>query len=100
MEKNIKSIEDVIISLNERLWDIGNPFLKKHIEEYGSMITCSSDGDCVIIQFLGIRIWASDDDPREWNEERGMYDIELLDWCKKEIKRLIFTFHDIGNTEW
>lgn len=99
MDIKIENVDKVVSTINIDIYDIGSPFLQRHIDEYGSMVDFMSDGDSIVIQFLGISIWSSDDDPREWNNELGMYNFGLYDWCKKEIKRLVATFEDIAKME-
>ena len=62
------------------MWE--NDDTVKFFEEHGSALEHRSDGNTMIINFFGINLWNSDDDPRESAEDRCE---PLVDYIRNQI---------------
>lgn len=81
----IKKIEEAVRSIEEDIQEqTGCEYLNTTLE---------SNGFCVLVSFIGIQIWNSDDDDRKDldvdGEEKEHIEIHLRKKIKEEIKKLI-----------
>lgn len=62
----------------------------EYVEGLSEIFTYSvqTDGTCAIIKFLGCTLWSSEDDEREFYEDRNEYE-SLVGFCRRERDKMI-----------
>lgn len=90
MEAMIEQINRIITILNNEF------FQEDYNGKYSgySPYTYSSDGYTCIVKFMGIDIWNSEDDEREFYEDTNLYE-PLEYYLRRETKKLLMYL--VGN---
>lgn len=94
MATMIDEVDAIVAYLNQDMYETSPPQVAQFLEE--NQISFNSNGDTVIINFLGVQLWNSDDDPREYLDEiLCIYKVTLRDFIKGRIIETINTISQI-----
>jgi len=94
MATMIDEVDAIVAYLNTEMYEESPPHVAQLLEE--NQISFNSNGDAIIINFLGVQLWNSDDDPREYLDEiLCIYKVTLRDFIKGRIIETINTISQI-----
>jgi len=94
MATMIDEVDAIVAYLNQDMYETSPPQVAQFLEE--NQISYNSNGDAIIINFLGVQLWNSDDDPREYLDEiLCIYKVTLRDFIKGRIIETINTISQI-----
>ena len=85
---NIKTIDKAVMGINMDIINM-SPKIQSFVENYGDLLEYRSDGNQVVISFLGIKIWNDEDDPREYDDEKDTYKLSIEEFVRDEIREVI-----------
>ena len=88
MYENLIEAYEAINTLNEKLWGENGD---KNEELSFSLTT---NGLVFCIGFMEFHLWNSDDEPREFNEDSGLYE-DLTEYCLLVLNQKIKKFNEI-----
>lgn len=63
-----------VSSINLDIYNNSNPDVRPWIDDNGDLLTFSGDGTNLIIEYLGFKIWNSNDDQRKFDEQKNDYE--------------------------
>lgn len=89
-----KEAEEAIQQLNRDVWD-RTPVLNKLIEDNGNLFTMGSDGDECYVEFLGLCVWSSNEDPRIYNEAEDEYE-PILSYLKRKANEILLVLQSLS----
>lgn len=75
LEEAIKAVR----FLNERIYNCMG-------DQYPNQVGITTNGDIIIIEFLDLTLYNSEDEPRRWIEKKNEYE-PLLDYLQKQLRR-------------
>lgn len=81
----LSTVDAIVGELNDDIYDSLGSNCK---DSYCFIVDYHCDGYMVVIEFLGLQIWSSDDDDREFNEEENKYE-PLKPYLIKKIINVI-----------
>jgi hypothetical protein len=88
MTTMIDDVDSTVAYLNQDMYETSPPQVAQFLEE--NQISFNSNGDTIIISFLGVQLWNSDDDPREYLDENlGLYKVSLQQFIRGKIIEII-----------
>lgn len=90
---DMETIDSIISYLNQEMYEESPPYITQFLEE--NEISFMSNGNIIIVKFLGVELWNSDDDPRETFEDSGEPVVNLKDFIKGKILETIDTISKI-----
>ena len=93
----ISEMVEMLVKLNVKYYSLSvknNSLLEAFIEENPPLIL-KTTGNCVIIQFVGVEIWNSEDDERPCMSIDPNSDlIPLEQWIESEVMRVLAIMSD------
>ena len=90
----IDEVDGVVSYLNQDMYDTSSPFVAQFLEE--NQVSYKSNGNAIIIEFLGVELWNSDNDPREYLDEvLCIYKVNLRQFIKGRIIETIILISQI-----
>lgn len=87
----IQEVDKIVNSLNQEIYI----HMEKDSRYLGDFLEYESNGDTIMILFLGMMIWSNDDDPREYDEEHEEYK-SLEEFIRKEMNHIISVISNIS----
>lgn len=97
MDKMDKEAFDAVWVINDKIinryWndaEVSNE-VSKRMEEtfYFYLLEFMSNGENCTIEYMGIQIWNSEDDQREYDDEKDDYVESIQSYVKKEMKNIL-----------
>jgi hypothetical protein len=82
MTETLQDIEDIVWLINNDLYN------KIKDDDLYSLASLHSDGGTRLVKFLGVRIWDSEDDLREWDDIKDDYE-PLEPYLRKEMNKVL-----------
>lgn len=97
MDKMDKEAFDAVWVINDKIinryWndaEVSNEVLKRMEETfYFYLLEFMSNGENCTIEYMGIQIWNSEDDQREYDDEKDDYVESIQSYVKKEMKNIL-----------
>lgn len=98
---NLKRCFQIVTEVNQELYEIAvehDPKVQEILEEY-TLLSATTNGYEVVIQFLGIDLWNSADDNRPYINEDDpdrCIQVELKGWIKKRTVAYLKLMSDVN----
>lgn len=86
--ENIDIVSDAVNSINGDLYE-ENKEMQELIEDGFGEVTVSSNGNVILVEFLGTMIWNSEDDERAYDAEEDTYTETVEDFLRKQIIEIV-----------
>ena len=89
----INEVEELVHFLNQDMYEESPPKVAQFLEE--NQVSFNSNGDIIQIEFLGVLLWDSDNDPRERFEDSDKPVVNLKNFIKGKILEIIAIISEI-----
>ncbi|MFA5313216.1 MAG: hypothetical protein WC375_07890 [Methanomassiliicoccales archaeon] len=92
MQNLFKEACEAVYKLNVELFEI--PAGEKLSVEEGMTINYETNGYAAVVTFLGVTIWSSEDDVRNYDEVKDEYE-DIIDFLRRKINDLCVLVSEI-----